>query len=69
MRAYEECLPATSTEEAPWHIIPSDDKLNARLIISAAILRVLKSLKLGTLEPNQQRRSDLLKIRKMLVKE
>jgi PPK2 family polyphosphate:nucleotide phosphotransferase len=68
MRAYEECLPTTSTEEAPWHIIPSDDKPNARLIISATIVRVLKSLKLRTLEPDQQRRNDLLKIRKMLVK-
>src|ERR1700691_3945788 len=69
MRAYEECLSATSTEEAPWHVIPSDDKPNARLIISATILRVLKSLKMGTLEPDQQRCSELLKIRKLLVKE
>jgi PPK2 family polyphosphate:nucleotide phosphotransferase len=69
MRAYEECLSATSTEEAPWHVIPSDDKPNARLIISATVLRVLKSLKMGTLEPDQQRRSELLKIRKLLVKE
>jgi PPK2 family polyphosphate:nucleotide phosphotransferase len=69
MKAYEECLAATSTEEAPWHVIPSDDKPNARLIISATILRVLKSLQMGTLEPDQQRRRELLKIRKLLVKE
>src|SRR5580658_8800057 len=69
MKAYEHCLAATSTEEAPWHVIPSDDKPNARLIISATILRVLKSLPMGTLKPDQQRRSELLKIRKLLVKE
>jgi PPK2 family polyphosphate:nucleotide phosphotransferase len=68
MRAYEDCLSATSTEEAPWHVIPSDDKANARLIISETIVRVLKSLKMGTLEPDQQRRRELLKIRKLLVK-
>jgi PPK2 family polyphosphate:nucleotide phosphotransferase len=69
MRAYEDCLSATSTESAPWHVIPSDDKPNARLIISATILEVLKSLKMDTLEPDQTRRSELLKIRKLLVKE
>jgi PPK2 family polyphosphate:nucleotide phosphotransferase len=68
MRAYEDCLRATSTEEAPWHVIPSDDKPNARLIISATILRVLKSLNMGTLEPDQQRQRELLKIRKLLVR-
>jgi len=30
---------------------------------------VLKSLKMGSLEPNHERRSELLKIRKLLVKE
>jgi PPK2 family polyphosphate:nucleotide phosphotransferase len=69
MRAYEECLPATSTEESPWHVIPSDDKPNARLIISDTIVRVLKSLPMGTLKPDQKRRNELLKIRKLLVKE
>jgi len=69
MRAYEDCLSATGTEEAPWHVIPSDDKPNARLIISETIVRVLKGLKMGTLEPDQERRRELLKIRKLLVKE
>jgi PPK2 family polyphosphate:nucleotide phosphotransferase len=69
MKAYEECLEATSTEEAPWRVIPSDDKPNARLIISETIVRVLKSLKMGTLEPDEDRRRELQKIRKLLVKE
>jgi PPK2 family polyphosphate:nucleotide phosphotransferase len=69
MKAYEQCLAATSTEYAPWHIIPSDDKPNARLIISEIVVRVLKSLKMGTLEPTKERQRELLKIRKMLVRE
>src|SRR5581483_2749042 len=36
--AYEACLSATSTRHAPWHIIPADDKENARLIISQVIV-------------------------------
>ena len=30
MKAYEECLSATSTSEAPWYIVPADDKRNTR---------------------------------------
>ena len=33
MKAYEACLSATSTTNAPWHVVPADDKKNARLII------------------------------------
>jgi PPK2 family polyphosphate:nucleotide phosphotransferase len=68
MKAYQECLSATSTEEAPWHVIPSDDKLNSRLIISEIIVRLLKSLRMGSLQPGEGRRRELLKIRKLLVK-
>ena len=34
MKAYEDCVSATSTEDAPWHVVPADDKKNARLIVS-----------------------------------
>ena len=33
-KLYEDCLSATSTKAAPWHVVPADDKLNARLIIA-----------------------------------
>jgi polyphosphate kinase 2 (PPK2 family) len=33
MKAYEECLGATSTRDAHWYVIPPDDKENARLIV------------------------------------
>ena len=38
MKAYEECLRATSTNDAPWHVVPADDKENARLIVSQIVL-------------------------------
>ncbi len=34
MKAYEECLSATSTQNAPWYIVPADDKESTGLIIS-----------------------------------
>jgi PPK2 family polyphosphate:nucleotide phosphotransferase len=68
MHAYEECLGATSTEHAPWYIIPADDKENARLIISQVILDTLKSLKMSYPETSKARRKELLTIRKQLAK-
>src|ERR1700730_14308837 len=47
MKAYEACLSATSTSTAPWHVVPADDKKNARLIISRIILDTLQSLKMS----------------------
>ncbi|MGA2176225.1 MAG: ADP-polyphosphate phosphotransferase [Verrucomicrobiota bacterium] len=69
MKAYEACLGATSTGEAPWFIIPSDDKPNARLIISQVVVDAIKSFKLGSLQPAKERRKELLEIRKALIAE
>jgi PPK2 family polyphosphate:nucleotide phosphotransferase len=46
MEAYAQCLSSTSTTEAPWYVVPADDKQNARLIISGVILETLRSLHL-----------------------
>jgi PPK2 family polyphosphate:nucleotide phosphotransferase len=47
MKAYEACLSATSSREAPWYVVPADDKKNARLIISRTILDTLHGLKMA----------------------
>ena len=66
MRAYEDCLGATSTERAPWYVIPADDKPNARLIISQVMLDTLESLKLKPPEATEERKKELQAIRKLL---
>jgi PPK2 family polyphosphate:nucleotide phosphotransferase len=68
MKVYEECLSATSTEHAPWFVVPSDDKENARLIISQIILDTLASLKMSYPKTSKARRKELLAIRKQLAK-
>lgn len=68
MHAYEECLSATSTADAPWHVVPADDKKNARLIISEILLDVFKDLKMSYPEPSAARREELQAIREMLAK-
>ena len=47
MTAYEECLSATSTDDAPWYVVPADDKDNARLIVSQIVLDTFESLKMA----------------------
>ena len=47
MLAYEQAMRATSTEYAPWYIVPADSKTNRNLLISRLLLNTLKSLKLN----------------------
>jgi PPK2 family polyphosphate:nucleotide phosphotransferase len=68
MKAYEACLSATSTAHSPWHVIPADDKENARLIISQTILEVLQKLKMNYPKPDQSRQKELQSLRKLLSK-
>ena len=68
MKAYEECLSATSTREAPWYIVPADDKENARLIVSQIILDTFEALKMAFPKTNAKRRRELLSIRERLAK-
>ena len=67
MKAYEECLIATSTRDAPWYAVPADDKENARLIVSQ-IVDTLEGLKMTYPETNAKRRQELQSIRKRLAK-
>ena len=69
MQAYEKCLGATSTEAAPWYVVPADDKQNARLIVSQIVLDRLESLKMRYPKTTPKRRRQLLAIRKQLLKE
>ena len=68
MAAYESCLAATSINEAPWYVVPADDKKNARLIISEIILDVFKGLKMSYPKTTVERREELKEIRAKLAK-
>jgi PPK2 family polyphosphate:nucleotide phosphotransferase len=66
MRAYEAALSATSTRDAPWYVVPADDKKNARLIMSAVINRTLESLDLAYPELDKARLAELKSARRLL---
>jgi polyphosphate kinase 2 (PPK2 family) len=67
MRSYEDCLSATSTKHAPWHVVPADNKFNARLIISRVFIEALQGLKMSYPKATRARRRELLAIRKHLA--
>ena len=66
MEAYEACLNATSTEHAPWYVVPADDKENARVIVSQIVLDALTELKMAYPKTASKRRRELESIRKLL---
>ena len=68
MRAYEACLTATTTHHAAWHVVPADDKENARLIVSQIVLGALEELKLAYPKTTAKRRRELRSIGKLLAK-
>ena len=68
VKAYENCLHATSTHHAPWYVVPADDKDNARLIVSRIVLDALEGLKMAYPKTTTKRRAELQSIRKQLEK-
>jgi PPK2 family polyphosphate:nucleotide phosphotransferase len=68
MRAYGDCLAATSTKSSPWYVIPADDKKNARLIVSRIAIELLQGLNLSYPKVTHERREELRAIRKHLLR-
>jgi polyphosphate kinase 2 (PPK2 family) len=68
MKAYEKALSATSSKEAPWYIVPADDKLNERLIVSRIVLDTVEALKLSYPKISAARRRELRVMRKKLAR-
>jgi len=51
-RAYEKALAATSTEHAPWHVIPADSKRHRNLMIARLLVKTLEQMKLKAPPPD-----------------
>ncbi len=61
--AYEECLSATGTDDAPWYVVPADDKENARLIVSQILLDTFEELEMRYPKTSAKRERELQAIR------
>ncbi len=66
MEAYEEAIRATSTEEAPWFVVPADNKWFTRLVVADAIADVMEGLDLRFPKVTAQQRKSLEEARALL---
>lgn len=69
VKAYEECLNATSTRHTPWCVVPADVKENARLIVSRIVLDAFEKMKMAYPNTTPKRPRELKSIRKRLSRQ
>jgi len=64
--AYERAITQTSTEHAPWYVVPADRKWFLHLAVGHIIVQTMKGLKLAWPEVSERQRQDLAEGRRLL---
>jgi len=65
-KAYEEMIQATSAKDAPWYVVPADNKWFSRLVISTVIVDTLESLDLSYPKVDEAKLKELKAAKKIL---
>ena len=65
--AYEDMIRNTATEEAPWYVVPADNKWFTRLVVSTVLVDTLESLKLSYPKVDERKRQELEAAKKVLL--
>jgi len=68
MEAYEDMIRHTSTPEAPWYVVPADNKWFTRIVVGSAIIQTLTSLRLKYPEVSRSKLKELSAARAALVR-
>jgi len=68
MGAYEDLIRHTSTKEAPWYIVPADNKWFTRAVVAAAVIDTLDDLDLAYPTVDAQKKKELQLAREQLEK-
>ena len=69
MDAYEDMIRHTSTPEAPWYVVPADNKWFARLVVAAALVDALDRLDLRLPKVSRAQLEEMRRVRKALEAE
>jgi PPK2 family polyphosphate:nucleotide phosphotransferase len=69
MECYEDLIKRTSTEKSPWYVVPADNKPFARIVVAAAILHALDSMKLSYPKVGEAQVAELQRLKKVLLDE
>jgi hypothetical protein len=67
MEAYEEMIQETATKDAPWYVVPADNKWFTRVVVAAAVIETLTSLDLAYPEVDEGKLKELAAAKKKLV--
>ena len=67
MDAYENMIRETSTDDAPWHVVPADNKYLARLVVSATVVEAMEEL--NSAAPKVKNSPELQQVRQALLNE
>ncbi len=68
MDAYEKLIQETATKDAPWYVVPADNKWFTRVVVAAAVIEALADLDLAYPEVGEEKLRELAAARRKLVK-
>ncbi len=69
MQAYEDAIRATATPDAPWYVVPADNKWFTRLVVGAAIIDAMEALDLRYPKVDRVKKAELAAARRLLESE
>ncbi|HUL70649.1 MAG TPA: polyphosphate kinase 2 family protein [Gemmatimonadales bacterium] len=69
MKAYEDAIRNTATDESPWYVVPANNKWFTRVIVAAAVIETLGSLDLHYPKVDKEKRKELALTKEMLLAE
>jgi PPK2 family polyphosphate:nucleotide phosphotransferase len=67
MEAYEEMIQETATDEAPWYVVPADNKWFTRVVVAAAVIDALASLDLAYPKVDESKLKELAAAKRKLL--
>jgi len=69
MDAFEQAIRATASKDAPWYVVPADNKWFTRLIVAAAIVEAIEKLDLTYPKVDAEKKKELQEMRNALTGE
>jgi len=67
MEAYEEMIQETTTKDAPWYVVPADNKWFTRVVVAGAVIETLDSLDLAYPKVDEVKLKELAAAKKKLL--
>jgi PPK2 family polyphosphate:nucleotide phosphotransferase len=67
MEAYEDTIRNTATKDAPWYVVPADNKWFTRVVVAAAVIDTLASLHLRYPTVDKTKRKELEAVKRQLL--